>query len=69
MTEYRRKARTAHAVKVKLLPVPHSTSFSAISFAAKSTKFCPAAMHRDHMIDIELFQLRHNRPKVIVRRG
>jgi hypothetical protein len=26
---------------VKLLPVPHSTSFSGISLLARSTKFCP----------------------------
>jgi hypothetical protein len=37
----RRKLPEAQAVKVKLLPVPHSTSFSGISFAARSTKFCP----------------------------
>ena len=30
-----------HAVKVKLLPVAHSTSFSGISCLASSTKFAP----------------------------
>src|SRR5271166_3789108 len=31
----------SHAVKVKLLPVAHSTSFSGISCLASSTKFTP----------------------------
>jgi hypothetical protein len=31
----------ARAVNVKLLPAPHSTSFSGISLLARSTKFCP----------------------------
>ncbi len=30
-----------YAVKVKLLPVPQSTSFSGISRLARSMKFCP----------------------------
>ena len=34
-TEAGRKLRLPQAVNVKLLPVPHSTSFSGISFSAR----------------------------------
>ena len=42
------------AVNVKLLPVPHRTSFSGISSFDEIDKVLAAAVHRHDVIEVEL---------------
>ena len=57
-----------YAVNVKLLPVPQSTSFSGISCLAEIDEVLSAAVHREHMLEIELLELRHHLAQVVIRR-
>lgn len=57
-----RRKQPGQAVKVKLLSVPHTTSFSGIPLRGQIDKILAAAMHLHHMIEVEFLQFGHDSP-------